>query len=97
MTVHNGFKLNNAVFQNSYSNNLPYGTPFTATPGASPTPANNTPLPLVPLKTSSKVGLTLSWSLTIRSMPMDSSSASTPRINWWRPGPRRTSTGMREK
>jgi manganese oxidase len=59
VTVRNGFKLNNEVFQNRYSNNLPYGTPFTATPEASPspTPPNNTPLPLVPLKTSSNVGL----------------------------------------
>jgi hypothetical protein len=57
VTVRNGFNLNNAVFQSTYSNQLPYGTPFTATPGASPTPANNTPLPSVPFKTSSNVGL----------------------------------------
>ncbi len=59
ITVRNGFDLQNAVFRKTYSNNLPYGTPFTATstPGASPTPANNTPLPVVPFKTSANVGL----------------------------------------
>ena len=45
VTVRNGFDLTNTVFQNNYSNNLPYGTPFGA------------PLPQVPFKTSSNVGL----------------------------------------
>jgi hypothetical protein len=45
VTVRNGFDLQNAVFQKTYSNNLPYGTPFGA------------PLPQVAFKTSSNVGL----------------------------------------
>ena len=57
VTLRNAFNVTDAVFQNTYSNNLPYGTPFTADPSASPTPANNTPLPKVPFRTSPNVGL----------------------------------------
>jgi hypothetical protein len=56
VTVRNGFDPSNSVFQ--MTNTLPYGTPFTGpTPGPSATPPNGTPLPVVPVQTSKKVGL----------------------------------------